>query len=96
MVLDKPRKNDIKKPVCSVTERMKTGGKESETGREPEERQVTTLRDVSSCKDWIYRNGKRDHLYKIYIDNVLSERWHFHSRWLRAIREPKGMQMTIG
>lgn len=37
-------KNDVKKPVCRITGRMKVGKGEAETGKEPPETEVTSLR----------------------------------------------------
>ena len=93
---NKPTKNDIKKPICRVTERMKVGKKEANNGKEPAEKEVTLLRDIKSCRTWIEINGKKDHLYKIYIDGILDSRWHHHNgQWLKAIRAPEGMREML-
>lgn len=89
-------KNDVKKPVCRITERMKVGKAEAETGKEPLETEVTSLRDVKSCVTWIETNGKADHLYKIYKDDVLDSRWHHrNNKWLKALQAPAGMRTNI-
>ena len=75
---------------------MKTGLTESEKSKEPPERDCTLLRDVGSCRHWIMQNGKKDHLYKIYQNKSLSERWHFHNNnWMKAIREHLDMRRTL-
>jgi hypothetical protein len=85
-------KNDVKKPVCCVTQRMKVGKTETERDRLPPEQTVTTLRDTKSCRLWVEHNGKKDHLYTIYNNGNLDGRWHFHKgNWLKALREPNGM-----
>lgn len=92
MVKPVKSKNDVKKPVCCVTQRMKVGKTEAESGRLPPEQTVTTLRDTKSCRVWIEQNGKQDHLYTIYNNGNLDSRWHFHKgNWSRALREPKGI-----
>lgn len=96
MVQTKQPKNDVQKPICRVTERMKVGKSEATSGKEPSEHQVTVLRDINSCKIWIEQNGKCDHLYKIYKDDCLDCRLHFHKgHWMKALREPEGTRLRL-
>lgn len=89
-------KNDIKKPVFRVTERMKVGQGEAESGKEPPETEVTQLRDIKSCATWVETNGKPDHLYKIYKNDVLDSRWHCRNqKWMKALQTPVAMKTNI-
>ena len=49
MVKVQKPKNDVKKPVFRVTERMKVGKGEAETGKEPSETKVTQPRCQELC-----------------------------------------------
>jgi hypothetical protein len=83
-------------PVYWITERMKIGGNEATSGKEPTETRVTTMRDLTSCRPWIAQNGRHDCLYKIYTDNQLVERWHYHQgKWLKAMREPANLRKKM-
>ena len=70
MVKVQKPKNDVKKLVFRVTERMNLGKGEAETGKEPSGTSLN--QDVKSCATWVETKAVVGHFFSVMSDGARS------------------------